>query len=132
MRRAVVDDETTYAIVTDNGKSNGSVVGVLSAPIYMRNVLDDGLDMFNTPIHEVMDASPFTCSSSDSCVTAMSLPPHECTHDISTKDVCTTLRMVECMLTMHDSRCWHVLVLNEDGMLEGELILNDILSYMHL
>jgi CBS domain-containing protein len=64
----VVDDETTSAVVTDNGKSNGVVVGSFSAQLYVRKILDAGLDMNSTPVEDVMDASPFTCSSDDSYV----------------------------------------------------------------
>lgn len=65
---AVVDDETTSAVVTDNGLGNGIVVGLFSAPMYLRNVLDAGVDMNSTPVQDVMDVSPFTCTSTDSCV----------------------------------------------------------------
>ena len=65
----VVDDNTEHAIVTDSGKNNGIVVGAFSGPTYVRNVLAGGLDLFNTPVQDVMDASPLTCTSSHSYVT---------------------------------------------------------------
>lgn len=55
MCRTVVDDETTSAVVTDDGKSNGVVVGLFSAPMYLRNVLDAGVDMNSTQVQESVD-----------------------------------------------------------------------------